>query len=163
MIRRYWPAALATVAVLVFGSYLAYTQFLSRRIQRDVELMMRIYSEVQAAIGEAATDASVDPQTPEGAAYISAYITALSPVQVRLQELGVPVVVVDAQGTTYAWMNVPDVADYPGGPGDRERARAYADELAERYPDNVMVTPISTLRYGKHPLLRWLDWVPGCR
>ncbi|MEX0893368.1 MAG: HAMP domain-containing sensor histidine kinase [Gemmatimonadota bacterium] len=159
MLRRYWPAALAAVAVVVFGSYLAYTQFLSRRIERDVDVMMAVYSHVQQQINSLAgldsVPAELLPTSPEA----QGYLTALAAMQARLQEVGVPIVMFDAAGRVYAWRNVPGL-EVTSDPADRAAADAYAEELREKLPANRLVTPVGSIVWGKHPLLRWLDWVP---
>lgn len=160
MLRRHWPAALAATAVLVFGSYLAYTQFLSRRVQQDVEVMMAVYAQVQEQINSLAGQDSVPTVLGPTSSQEQGFLTALAAMQARLQEVGVPIVMLTPEGRPYAWRNVPGLADPPGDAAVREQAAAYAGTLRRELPANRLITPVGSIVWGKHPLLRWLDWVP---
>ncbi len=84
MSRRYWPAALALLALLLFGSYLAYTQFLVRQIREQSFTMAKIYQEVQRGLVSFGEEAQLG---------------ALWELQTNLLLLGVPLVLTDANGT----------------------------------------------------------------
>jgi hypothetical protein len=47
--RRYWPAALALLSILVFGSYLAYTNYLVSQIRAESQIHSEMYATVSAA------------------------------------------------------------------------------------------------------------------
>ncbi|HUH12749.1 MAG TPA: HAMP domain-containing sensor histidine kinase, partial [Longimicrobiales bacterium] len=143
MSRRHWPAILAVLAVVIFGSYLVYTQHLVSRITREATVYSRIYAEVSRGL--------LSPD--EQAATLSLLV-----VQDELQELGVPMILVNGEGVPWGAVNLPfeaDVAD----PADWERIGAYADQLARQIPP--ISDPVAgTIYVGAPPLLRWLRWLP---
>jgi nitrogen-specific signal transduction histidine kinase len=144
MTRRYWHAALAIIAVLVFASYLAYTQYLVTRIKEQSELNSRIYSLVQRGlIAEPGEELSV-----------------LFEIQAMLDSLGVPIVVFNAAGEPQAGLNTPfDPTDPTTEPG-RQALREFTAHLESRNPTNKVVVGTGTVYFGDPPLLAWLRWVP---
>ena len=50
MIRIKWPVALATLFVMLLGSYVWYNWQMYRRAQTNSDLMSRIFSEVQEGL-----------------------------------------------------------------------------------------------------------------
>jgi signal transduction histidine kinase len=155
MKRRNWPALLAVAAILVFGSYLAYTQYLVQEINRQAAVHSRIYSLVQRELN-----------TPPGE---HDFLVALSEMQVALATLNVPIVVFNAAGQPYAAINLPDeVVDETSGPADlrqdtaaQRRVARFAARLESRNPANKTGTPGGgTVYFGDPPVLAWLRWVP---
>src|SRR5688572_17378449 len=96
MTRRYWPAVLAILALLLFGSYLAYTQFLVRQIREQSVIMTNMYQQVQKGLASFGEEAQLD---------------ALLRLQEHLLQLGVPLVLTDANGTIANAVNLPFNAD----------------------------------------------------
>ena len=47
MKRRYWPAVIVAVTLVVFASYLAYTQMLVRQVRREARIHSEIFAFVQ--------------------------------------------------------------------------------------------------------------------
>src|SRR5262245_29461087 len=92
MNRRYWPAALAILALLFFGSYLAYTQYLLRTMQAEA----RIHSQMYAQILRGLTSVGEVDQTE----------TFLG-LQTSMFSLGVPMIVTDSAGHITAKRNIP--------------------------------------------------------
>lgn len=143
MSRRHWPAVLAVLAILIFGSYLVYTQYLVRRITREATVYSRIYAEVSRGL--------LSPE--EQAATLS-----LLAVQNELQGLGVPMILVNGEGLAWGAVNLPFEADLQD-PADRQRIAEYARELGRRIPP--ITDPVAgTIYVGAPPLLHWLRWLP---
>ncbi|HSJ95849.1 MAG TPA: HAMP domain-containing sensor histidine kinase [Myxococcota bacterium] len=145
MLRRTWPLIFAGVALVVFGSYIASTQYLVRQIRRESQIHTEIFALVQQGLA-----------TPgEGQALL-----ALFDVQRELQRLGVPVVVVNPAGEPMAAQNVPGEPDLTD-PAGRAEALAFARALERRHPENrVVVDGFGAFYFGDPPILRWLGWVP---
>jgi signal transduction histidine kinase len=143
MSRRYWPAVLAILALLLFGSYLAYTQFLVQQIRGQSVTMTNIYQSVQKGLASFGEEAQLD---------------ALLRVQEQLLLLGVPLVLTDANGTIANAVNLPFSADLTTAEGQR-RAGQYVSSLRAR-GRFVTLPEISTIYYGYPPIVGWLQWVP---
>ena len=121
MNRRYWPAALAILALLFFGSYLGYTQYLLRRMQAEA----RIHSQMYADVLRGLTSIEEVDQTE----------TFLD-LQRSMFSLGVPMIVTDSAGNITALAIVRSNVR-----AERERLwAAMARELAHQ-----MGTPLSSL------------------
>ena len=142
MSRRNWPAALAVLALLLFGSYLAYTQYLVRQIRHEAAVHTRMLALIQEGMA-----------SPHAAA---------SDVLVRLQlllgELNVPLVITNANGDIINVQNLPFDArmDDPRG---RARIEEYVERLRRR--NRFRASEVAgTIYYGYPPIVRWLQWVP---
>jgi signal transduction histidine kinase len=143
MNRRYWPGALAVLALILFGSYLVSTQLLVRQIEEQSQILSGMYAAVQRGL------VSVDE---------SAQFEALWELQTNVLQLGVPLIVTDAQGRIVGAHNLPfkEGLDSPRG---RTRVQQYAAELHARR--RYVTTPnISTVYFGYPPIVSWLQWVP---
>ena len=143
MSRRYWPAALALLALILFGSYLAYTQFLVRQIRQQSVIMTNIYQQVQRGL------LSFEEEAQLG---------ALWEIQKNLLELDVPLVVTSPHGTISNAVNLPFEADLTTAEG-QQRTHEYITRLRTR---NRFITleGYSTTYYGYPPIVGWLQWVP---
>ncbi len=145
MSRRYRTAALILAALLIFGSYLAYTHVLANALRRQVQQQSIVYSIVQEGLAATREDAPLD---------------ALVRLQEQMQQLDIPIVVLNAQGEPGPVNNLPFVADLTTPEGKRA-ALEFAAELESRNPANKTVIPGSaSIYYGDPPLLVWLRWVP---
>lgn len=143
MRNRYWPTALALLAVVVLGWYLLYTELLMREIRRDALVHSSIYLTVLRGLN--------DPR--QGAA--DQTLLVLSD---EVQNLGIPIVVADAEGFPAFISNLPFQAD-PNDPADQLRLRDYIEELAHANPP--MVEPgLGTVYVGEPPLVQRLRWIP---
>lgn len=145
MLRRNWPAALAAVSVLVFGSYLAYTQHLVREVRRIARVHAGMYSLVQRGLvsGEPGIEQAV-----------------LWQLQDSLLSLGLPTVVVNTEGRPTAARNLPFAVDL-NSPQGVAAVLAYVRDLERRGRGTRAVVPgWATVYFGEPPLLRWLKWVP---
>jgi signal transduction histidine kinase len=145
MLRRYWPVVFAGVALVVFGSYIASTQYLVRQIRREAHIHTEIYALVQQGLATPGEEQA---------------LLALWQVQGALQRLGVPVVVLSPAGVPLAAQNLPGQPDVQE-PAGRAQALAFVREVERRYPRNrVAVDDFGTFYFGQPPILRWLGWVP---
>ena len=145
MIRRHWSAALTILAIVVFGSYLLYTEMLVREIQEETKIQTRIYTLVQRGL--------LAPPGEEGAE-----LMALAEIQRAFSELNVPIIVINAQGQPNAVLHLPFKADLTT-PAGRKRVLEQAARLAM---DNkpIVAQGIGEVYFGSPPIARWLRWVP---
>jgi signal transduction histidine kinase len=142
---RHWPTVLALLAVAVLGSYLVYTERLVRDIRHEAEIHKHMYAIVQDGL------MALEPDAP---------LEALVELQRTFQELGIPVVVVNADGEPAASANLPFDAD-PANPKDRQRLLDYAARLDLRNPP-VVNEELGTIHFGPPPMegrLRWVAWL----
>lgn len=147
MRRRYWPVLLAFAAILVFASYIGYTQYLMRAIREQAEVNSRIYSLVQRGI------VAQDQE-----------LLSLLDIQSRLDSLGLPIIVL-SDGEPVAATNLGFVPEKDTEAGRRvllDRAAA----MERRQPDNRVDEVLGdgtvyTVVFGDPPLLAWLRWVPA--
>jgi signal transduction histidine kinase len=145
MIRRHWSAALTILAIVVFGSYLLYTEMLVREIQEETKIQTRIYTLVQRGL--------LAPPGEEGAE-----LMALAEIQRAFSELNVPIIVINAQGQPNAVLHLPFQADLTT-PAGRKRVLEQAARLAmENKP--IVAQGIGEVYFGSPPIARWLRWVP---
>ncbi|HEY8470932.1 MAG TPA: HAMP domain-containing sensor histidine kinase [Longimicrobiales bacterium] len=143
MSRRYWPRLLAIASLAILGSYLLYTEHLVREIRAEAQVHTRMYALVQRGL------LSLEEDGP---------LAALAGLQGAVQELGVPIVVLDAQGRPSAVANLPFSADLNTAEG-RERVVSYARRLA-RQNEPIFEPGAGVIYFGRPPILRWLRWVP---
>jgi signal transduction histidine kinase len=87
-----------------------------------------------------------------------AELEALLAVQTTLTELGVPVVIVNAEGELYAAANLPFQVDLGAGES-RRRALAYARNL-DRYNAPIVEPGVGTIHFGLPSVVAWLRWAP---
>jgi len=143
MRRRWGPILLALAAVLVFASYIVFTQYLVREIRQQAEVSSRIYSLVQRGL------------LTEDEALLS-----LFEIQGKLDSLGLPMVVLNATGQPMAGTNLgfePDLTTEAG----RRTLLAEAAALGERHHGNRVEIPgVVTVVFGDPPLVGWLTWIP---
>ncbi|MGH7475876.1 MAG: sensor histidine kinase [Longimicrobiales bacterium] len=145
MNRRYWPAALAFIAIAIFGSYLIYTQHLVRQIEREAAIQREMYGLIQR--GLLATE-------PGGGGEQA----ALFELQRRMIDLGVPIIVLDPAGRPSAYENLPFDVD-PADPALDRRLLGYAARLAQENAP-VVVPGAGEIYFGSPPILRGLRWIP---
>ncbi|MGD8279385.1 MAG: hypothetical protein PVH00_15210, partial [Gemmatimonadota bacterium] len=142
MRRRYWPFLLAFAAILVFASYIGYTQYLTRAIRQQAGVNSRIYSLVQRGI------VGQDQE-----------LVSLLDIQTRLDSLGLPIIVLNS-GAPVAGTNLgfePDLRTEAG----RQALLDHAATLEKKRPENRVDEGDVTVIFGDPPLLAWLRWVPA--
>ena len=142
MKRRIWPLLLAALSLAILGSYLVYTEYLVREIRAEAAVHTRMYALVQQ--GLLAADADQGTQ-------------ALMELQREIRHMGVPIVVLDADGQPAAIDNLPFEADL-ANQSDRARVLAYARRLDRR--NAPIEGPLGTIHYGPPPITAWLRWIP---
>lgn len=143
MTRKYWPLILALLSVLVFGSYLAYTNHLVNQIRAESQIHSEMYATVQRGLISLEDDGALN---------------ALVELQKSLKRLGVPIVVFDPQGRPYAAENISFTPDFSNA-ADVARVKAYAARLAQEHAP-IAAPGIGTIFFGSPPIVRWLVWVP---
>jgi signal transduction histidine kinase len=142
MTRRYWPIVIAGAAVIVLGSYLAYTQRVVREMRAQSTVNSRIFSQVQRGL-------------------LSGDETgALFEIQGMLDSLDLPIVAFNAEGEPYAAINTPFVPDFTTDSG-QARLRAFASDLERSTGGSVVDVPdAGRIVVGEPPLISWLRWLP---
>jgi signal transduction histidine kinase len=146
MSRRYWPAALTAVSILVFGTYLAYTQYVVRQIEREADVHRRIIALVQQGMLQIGMDGVAD--------------NTLVDLQQELQQLNVPIVFFNAAGQPQIARNLPFDWELETAAG-RMRVHQYAARLGAARPENVIsMQGVGSFYFGDPPILGWLRWVP---
>ena len=143
MRRRYWPFALALLSLIVFGSYLAYTDHLVKRIRHEAMIHTQMYASVQRGLFSTQED---DP------------LNALFDLQTSLKQLGVPIVVLDPVGRPTAAENLPFTPSFNTDTG-RIRIGQFAAKLARQNPP-IQVPSLGTLYFGPPPIMSGLRWIP---
>lgn len=141
--RRGAPEVLvATLIVLLLGSYVFYTQRVVRSLRAAAARSSTMYSRVYRALGD----------TTEGAA-----LQALFEISRDVREQGVPLIVTDTSGTPMAHANLP--FDPRDSVSDRDpRVRAYVRVLDGQNPP--VVEEVLQVHYGNTPLVYWLRIIP---
>ncbi|HEX6587545.1 MAG TPA: HAMP domain-containing sensor histidine kinase [Longimicrobiales bacterium] len=142
MKRRIWPLVLAALSIAILGSYLVYTEYLVREMRAEAAVHTRVYALVQE--GLLAIDE--DQQTE-----------VLRQLQLQITEMGVPIIVLDADGQPSAVVNLPFDADLADA-ADRQRILGYARRLDRR--NAPIEGPLGTIHYGPPPITAWLRWIP---
>jgi signal transduction histidine kinase len=143
MYRRRWLVALTLTSLLVFGTFLLYIERIIQEVRTEAALHTRIYALVQSGL------LSLDP---------GAELEALLAIQATLKELGVPVVIVNAEGDLYAAENLPFELDQED-PASRRRALEYARDL-NRHNAPISEPGVGTIHFGLPPIISWLRWAP---
>jgi signal transduction histidine kinase len=149
MNRRLWPAVLAILTLLIFGSYIAYTQFLASQIRLEARLQAKMYSLVQKALQQ--------PDSMFGSVF---------DMQSELMAVNVPVVIFNAAGHVSAAAHIPDhpelaVDSILRTSQGQDVARRYAAKLNGRGGNNKIQMPgVGDIYFGSPALLDELRWVP---
>ncbi len=143
MTWRHWPAVLTLLAILVFGSYLLYTERLVREIRAESQIQTQMYGLVQQGLLSLDDDAE---------------LKALMRLQTEFTALRVPIVAVNVRGDPYAAVNLPFAADMHTAAG-RRRLLEFAARLQQQNPP-ITVPGAGTVYFGSPPLVAWLRWVP---
>lgn len=146
MNTRHWPMILVMLAIAILGTYLVYTERLVREVRAEAATHQRMYATVQRGL-----------LSPPGT---NEELIALTELQQMLQELGVPVVVVDPGGRPSAVQNLPFEADVRD-PADHGRILEYARRLDLRNAP-IRQEELGTVHFGSPPIigrLRWVAWL----
>ncbi len=145
MNRRVWPAVLSLLALVVFGSYLAYTHYLGKELRKVAGVQAKIQALVQ-----------------QGLAQEDAAFGALFDAQYELNSVTIPIVVFNPAGQITIARNIPGHPDIdPATPTGDGIARRYAARLNGRNPESRLVMKgYGEVTFGDPPLLQKLRWIP---
>ncbi|MGI8499126.1 MAG: sensor histidine kinase [Gemmatimonadaceae bacterium] len=139
--RRGAPViALGMAVAFVLGSYIVYTQRVVRELRADAARNGRMYARVFRALSDTSQDAGN---------------AALLDLSSHIRELGVPVIVTDAEGRPTATANLPFDA-----PLTDPRVRAYVTEL-DRHNAPVTEEEVGTVHYGDSRLVTSMRVIPA--
>lgn len=148
MKRRFWPAALTVVSILLFGSYLIYTHSLVEQIRESNQIDRQIYMYIQRSM----LRIGGDPQSAQ---------MALVDIQATLQASRIPIIHIDGFGRPAAGSNLPFEADAFSDTG-RARLLEYSRYLAKKYPaHHVGLDSLGTMYFGEPPILARVRWIPA--
>src|SRR6185503_6295283 len=150
MNRRYWPAALAILALLLFGSFVAYTQYLLRKITEQDRIHTQIFAAVQKGINS--------PNDEDA-------ISVLFELQGRINQLAVPLILTNDSGRVTGSINLPIEDTLPGSRQFERylstlRARGRYDSIEFLPRNGVGSSSYGRVYFGSPPLVGWLRWVP---
>ncbi len=141
MLNRYWPTALAILAVAVLGWYLVYTELLIREMRREALVQSRMYLQIITGLND-----------PRDGAANQTLLTLMD----QIRNLGMTIVVADGDGIPYYAINLPlDV----NNPQDQERLYRYIEEMERRNPP-IVEPGLGTVYVGDRPIISRLRWVP---
>jgi len=138
--RRGAPVFLLAVGlILLLGSYVLYTRYVVRSLRREAgrsgQMFARVYSALNDPREEVATAALLD-------------------LSRQIREMGVPVIVTDAEGRPAAHANLPFEAKL-----DDPRLAEYVRVL-DRQNVPVVEPSVGTVHYGNSPLVTGLRVIP---
>ncbi|HEY5490875.1 MAG TPA: HAMP domain-containing sensor histidine kinase [Gemmatimonadaceae bacterium] len=144
--RRRVPVILVALGLLVLlGSYLWYAQRVVNELRGEAERNGRMFARVYGAL--------VDTDTSS-----SAGTSALFDLSREIRELGVPVIVTDAQGRPTAFANLPDYGYGIANPND-PRVLEYVRSL-DRVNQPVREPSGGMIHFGNTPVVRGLRIIP---
>ena len=147
MNRRVWPAILVFLAVAIFGSFIAYTQYLFKQVEAEGAISAEVLSLVQHTIVTDSADA----------------LNAMFDVQGKLNQMKIPLVVINERGRIVAALNIPDHPEvkYPFTPETERIAHLFATQLAAKNSRNVIRRErVGEVYFGTPEVLRRLKYAP---
>jgi signal transduction histidine kinase len=146
MNRRVWPAVLAVLALIVFGSYLAYTFYLSKEIRKVAAVQAKVAGLVQQGLTQ--------PDTM--------LLGTILDMQGELSGVDIPIVMFNAAAQVTIAQNIPGHPDLRVGSREGDSiARTYAAKMNGRHPENRQVFDGGgEVTFGDPPMLRQLKWIP---
>lgn len=145
--RRRVPVVLVALGLLLLlGSYIWYAQRVVDELRGEAERTSRMFARVYGALGDTASASSDD---------------ALLALSREIRELGVPVVVTDAQGRPVSFANIPGYGDGYTSPNDpRYAALRAAVQQLDRQNRPVRETNGEMIHFGNTPVVRGLRVIP---
>lgn len=151
MKRRFWPAALTAVSILLFISYLVYTQRLVEAIKARNTVDMQIYSLVQRGLN----------RVDEGGADL-----ALFDIQETLVHSGIPMIFVNAAGEPTENANLPFAVDSTAAgtltAESRTRVLEYARSLERQEASHrISYDTLGAIYFGDPPVVGRMRWIPA--
>ncbi len=145
--RRRVPVFLVALGLLVLlGSYVWYAQRLVDELRVESERTGRMFARVYGALADTTAGAET---------------AALMELTQEIRELGVPVIVTDAQGQPTSFVNIPELGNgFVGAADPRSGAlRAMVRSLDAQNPP-VDEPGIGQVHFGNTPLVRGLRIIP---
>ncbi len=147
--RRGTPEVLvATLILLLLGSYVWYTQRVVVDFQNDAKLSSQMYARVFHAFGDTSAGAGT---------------AALLDLSKSIQAQGVPLILTDTKGTVAGHANLPfDASDANGAriSDDDPRVVNYIPILAKQHPP-IVDSLIGKVYYGDPAVVRGLRVIPA--
>ncbi|UCC47959.1 MAG: HAMP domain-containing histidine kinase [Gemmatimonadota bacterium] len=143
MKARLWATGLSLLFGAVLVWYLYYTQQLVSAANADAAALTRIYARTYQSLSDPTRETSV---------------AVLFDMLDEIEQLGIPVVLVDADGQPSAALNLPFVADL-NDPADQRRVLAYA-EMLDRRNAPIAEAGIGEIHFGAPSVVERLRWVP---
>ena len=138
--RRGAPVVLLAVGlILLLGSYVLYTRYVVRSLRREAARSGQMFARVYGALN--------DPREEVATA-------ALLDLSRQIREMGVPVIVTDAEGRPAAHANLPFEAAL-----DDPRVAEYV-RILDRQNDPVVEPAVGTVHFGNSPLVTGLRVIP---
>jgi signal transduction histidine kinase len=144
-VRRAAPVLVAVGIAALLISYVAYTQRVVTELNRETNRTALMFARVFRALND--TSADRDP------------LGALLDLSQQIRDMGVPVIVTNANGDPTASANLPFGARLDD-PRMRDRLREFAAGLDRQNPP-VIEPGVGTVHYGNTPLVRWLRIIPA--
>jgi signal transduction histidine kinase len=143
--RRGTPELLvATLILLLLGTYVWYTQHVVADLRADAKQSSQMFAEVYRALG----DTSRGSETQ-----------ALIDLSRNIRDQHVPIIWTDLKGNPQSSANLPFAPDDSVLPNDDPRVRAYIPVLAAEQPP-VIDSLIGKIYYGDTPVVRGLRVIP---
>ncbi len=143
--RRGTPEVLvATLILLLLGSYVWYTHGVAKRLRADAKRTTQMYARVYRAFGN----------SPSGSQDL-----ALLELSQSITEQGVPLIQVNAEGDVAGHANLPFDRPTPVQDDD-PRVRAYIPVLASQN-EPVVDSVIGKIYYGDPPIVQSLSVIPA--
>ncbi|MBM3907550.1 MAG: HAMP domain-containing histidine kinase [Gemmatimonadetes bacterium] len=143
---RRGPVILVALGLLVLlGSYVWYAQRVVDELRSESERTSRMFARVYGALGDPNSDGTA----------------ALLDLSKEIRDLGVPVIVTDAEGRPTSFANIPEYGDGFVSPNDPRYAvlRAMLPELDRQNPP-VEESGVGKIHFGNTPLVRGLRIIP---
>lgn len=143
MKARFWAIALSILFGVVLAWYLVYTQQLASALRNDAAALSRMYARIFQGLSDPSRESSD---------------LALFDMLTEIEQLGIPVVVVDAGGVPSAAANLPFSPNLNDA-ADRQRVMEYLQVLDRR--NAPIIDPlIGEIHFGVPAFVSRLRWVP---
>ena len=144
--RRRVPVLLVALGLLLLlGSYVWYAQRVVDELRGEAERTSRMFARVYGALGDPNSDGTA----------------ALFDLSSEIRDLGVPVIVTDADGRPTSFANIPGLGNGMVSAGD-PRVAALVEKLGALDQQNrpVVEPGIGQIHFGNTPLVRGLKVIP---
>jgi signal transduction histidine kinase len=142
MTRIRWPVALATLFVILLGSYVVYSFEIVQALRSEAGVLTEIYSEIQDALSDTTAARAED---------------ALYRLQGKVIQSGVPLILTGPNDDTILGVQNLGVNVDINTPQGQKRAREIMRGLDARHPP---VGGLNRIHYGDTPQVRSLQRIP---